>query len=179
MNNISKNRGIVFWITGLPGSGKTTIAKKLKKPIEKNFGKTILISGDDLRKIFNFKNYEIKKRFLYAKSYSKLVNFISKQNINVIIATVSLFKEIHVWNKKNIKNYCEIYIQSKTKEIIKNKKKKLYFNVKKNLVGIDIKPDFPIKPNIKILNNFNKSVNDLSKSIIKKINLLYNEPKNS
>ena len=116
---------------------------------------------------------------MYAKSYSKLVNFISKQNINVIIATVSLFKEIHVWNKKNIKNYCEIYIQSKTKEIIKNKKKKIYFNVKKNLVGIDIKPDFPIKPNIKILNNFNKSVNDLSKSIIKKINLLYNEPKNS
>ena len=31
----NKNKGVVFWITGLPGSGKTTIAKKIKKQIEK------------------------------------------------------------------------------------------------------------------------------------------------
>ena len=173
MNNHIKKKGIVFWVTGLPGSGKTTIAKKLKKPIEKIYGKTILISGDDLRKIHNFKNYEVKKRLSYAKSYSKLVNFISKQNINVIIATVSLFKEVHIWNKKNIKNYCEIYIKSKTKEIIKNKKKRLYFKIKKNLVGIDIKPEFPVKPSIQISNSFNRTVDNLSKSILKKINLLY------
>ena len=35
MNNQSKKRGIVFWVTGLPGSGKTSIAKKLKNPLKK------------------------------------------------------------------------------------------------------------------------------------------------
>ena len=40
MNKLNKKAGIVFWITGLPGSGKTTIAKKLKKPIENKYGKT-------------------------------------------------------------------------------------------------------------------------------------------
>ncbi len=173
MNKLNKKAGIVFWITGLPGSGKTTIAKKLKKPIENKYGKTILFSGDDLRKISNLKSYDVKKRFLYAKSYSKLANYISKQNINVIIATVSLFKEIHLWNKKNIKNYCEIYIKSQTKDIIKNKKKKLYFRFKKNLLGIDIKPEFPTKPNIKVFNNFKKSVDNLSMTVFKKINHLY------
>ena len=98
---------------------------------------------------------------------------LTNQNINVIIATVALFKEIHSLNRKKIKNYCEIYIKSSTKKIIKNKKKKLYFKVKKNLVGIDIKPDFPQKPDIKIYNNFKKPINYLSELIFKKINLLY------
>ena len=173
MKKLNKKKGIVFWVTGLPGSGKTTIAKKLKRSIEKKFGKTIIFSGDDIRKISNFNSFEAKKRILYAKSYSKLARNISNQNVNVIIATVSLFKKIHRWNKKNISNYCEIYIKSKTKEIIKNKKKMLYFKYNKNLVGIDIRPEFPLNSNIEIYNNFKKPINDLSKSILNKINLLY------
>jgi len=173
MKKLNKKKGIVFWITGLPGSGKTSIATKLKKPIEKNFGKTILFSGDDLRKISNFKGYDVKQRYSYAKSYSKLVKYISNQNINVIIATVSLFDKIHLWNRKNITNYCEVYIRSNTKEIIKNKKKNLYFKFKKNLVGIDIKPKFPNNSDIKITNNFKKPIEYLSKSILDQILALY------
>ena len=173
MKKQNKENGIVFWITGLSGSGKTTIAKKLKKPIEKKYGKTILFSGDDIRKICKFKSYDKTKRFAYAKSYSKLVQNISNQKVNVIIATVSLFKKIHLWNRKNMKNYCEIYIKSKTKEIIKNKKKKMYFKYKKNLVGIDIKPEFPQKPDIEIYNDLKRPIDNLSKFILRKINFLY------
>ena len=31
-----KNKGIVFWITGLSGSGKTQVGKKIKKYITKD-----------------------------------------------------------------------------------------------------------------------------------------------
>ena len=55
MKKINKNKGIVFWITGLSGSGKTTLAKKIKKDISKIYGPTIMISGDDIRKIFGLK----------------------------------------------------------------------------------------------------------------------------
>ena len=47
----------LFWITGLPGSGKTTIAKKIHNKIQNRYGPTIEISGDDLRKIFSLKKY--------------------------------------------------------------------------------------------------------------------------
>ena len=47
-----KKTGYVIWITGLAGSGKTSIAKGLKKEIESILKPTIVISGDDLRKIF-------------------------------------------------------------------------------------------------------------------------------
>ena len=43
---------LLFWLTGFPGSGKTAIANKIKSEIIKLYGPTILISGDNLRKIF-------------------------------------------------------------------------------------------------------------------------------
>ena len=52
----------IFWITGLPGSGKTSIAKKIHKRIEKKYGPTIEISGDELRKNFLLNKYNIKNR---------------------------------------------------------------------------------------------------------------------
>ena len=51
----NKNKGILFWITGLSGSGKTIIGSKIYKSITKLYGPTVLASGDDLRRIFNFK----------------------------------------------------------------------------------------------------------------------------
>ena len=52
MNKINNNKSIVFWITGLSGSSKSTIGEHLKTMLEKEYGKTIIIHGDDIREIF-------------------------------------------------------------------------------------------------------------------------------
>ena len=36
----NKRKGILFWVTGLSGSGKSTISRKIAPYIKKNFGKT-------------------------------------------------------------------------------------------------------------------------------------------
>ena len=72
MRKLKNNKGIVFWITGLSGSGKTTIAKKITPEIKKLFGPTIIISGDDLRKIFKFKGYTSSERLELGYRYIKL-----------------------------------------------------------------------------------------------------------
>ena len=51
---LNRNKGILFWITGLSGSGKTSIAKEIFPSIKKKFGPTILISGDQIREIFKY-----------------------------------------------------------------------------------------------------------------------------
>ena len=70
-------------------------------------------------------------------------------------------------NRKIISNYIEIYIEADLNEIIKKGKKR--FKNKKNLIGKDIKAEFPKKPDIKIKNKFNNSVNQLSIELIKEI----------
>ena len=121
---INRKKGILFWITGLSGSGKTTIANKIKKNISKKYGPTIILNGDDLRNIFNLKKFDRKERLKLALSYSKLCKSISEQKINIIFPTVSMFNKVRSYNRKNIKNYCEIYIKANIKKIIRNKKKK-------------------------------------------------------
>ena len=49
----AKRQGFVIWLTGLPGSGKTTIAKEVAKLlIEKRFDVEVL-DGDEMRKVLS------------------------------------------------------------------------------------------------------------------------------
>ena len=168
---INKKKGIVFWVTGLSGVGKTTISEMLLNKIEKKFGKTTLINGDDLREIFDFKSYDIKSRIKYVKYYSKLCQFLSNQNLNIIITVVGLFKYIHNWNRKNIRNYIEILIKSEINKIKANDKRKIY--KKKKVFGKDIIPQMPANPHISISNDSIKNQNYYANQIFKKINKLY------
>jgi len=172
---IDKNKGILFWITGLSGSGKTEISKLVKNFISKNYGKTLIISGDDIRDIFNFKKYNKKDRLNLGKKYTLLAKHITDQNINVIFAVVGLFNDLRKFNKKKIKNYVEIYIKSDLTKLQGLNKKSLY--KKKNvgkIWGLDLKPEFPKKPDIIIENTFQVSLKSLSNDLSKKIKKIIN-----
>lgn len=58
------------------------------------------------------------------------------------------------------------------KKLLKIKKKKKVYSQKKNVVGINIKPEFPKKSHIIINNNFDKSINSLKKTLLKELNRL-------
>ena len=163
---LKKNKGILFWITGLPGSGKTSIAKLLHKRIEKIYGSSIIISGDEIRKDFNLKGYERKDRLKIGFMYSKLFRRIVNQNINVIFSGGALYEKIQNFKKKNKKNYFEIFIDS---NFFKNKKIKRISKKSKNVVGINIKPEYPKDPNIRYYNNFDISLKSSSNIIFKLI----------
>ena len=169
--NFNKKKGILFWVTGLSGSGKTAIAKKIKTQISKLYGPTIIVSGDDLRRIFNLNKYDYLSRLNYSRKFCKFAKFITNQKINLIFAIVGMMNEPRKWNRKNIDNYLEIYIKSNIKKIISQKKKKIYFisKTKKNIVGINIKPELPKNYDILIQNNYNKSLSKLANELISKI----------
>ena len=165
----NKDKGILFWITGLSGSGKTTIAKKIKKKISHLYGPTIELSGNDLRKIFKLNKYTKKARTGYLLKYLHFCKLITNQKINLIFNLIGMYNRARRWNRKNIDNYVEIYIKADIHKIIKLKRKATYLKNKKNIVGLDIKPEFPKKPNIVIKNDFNKSTDKLAKELLSKI----------
>ena len=170
MKKIDKKKGILFWITGLSGSGKTTIGKSIHNDIKKLYGPTIMISGDNVRKIFHLSGHKKEERLKLTESYCRFAKYITDQKINIIFAVVGMFDKPRKWNKQNIKNYVEIYIKSNLNKIIKLKKKKIYHKKNiKNLVGIDIIPEFPKRPDIKIINSFNKNKKKISEKNISKI----------
>tara|TARA_A100001011_G_C14064883_1_gene737725 strand:+ start:132 stop:671 length:540 start_codon:yes stop_codon:yes gene_type:complete len=175
MKKIIKNKGILFWVTGLSNSGKTTVAKKITPEINKLFGPTMFISGDDLRKFFKINGYTKKERLKIGYDYSNFIKFITNQGINVVFAVIGLFDKVRRYNKKNIKNYIEIYIKADIKDLIKFSQKKHYRKKNKFVWGIDLKPEFPKRPHVVINNNFKKSSNELAKITIKKLKIIKNK----
>ena len=176
MKKIKKNKskGILFWITGLSGSGKTSIGKKIKKKIIEIYGPTLVISGDNIRKIFKFNKYTYKERYALKKKYFDFAKFVTNQNINLIFtAGLGVSDYLRRLHKRNIDNYVEIYIKTDLKKIINSKRKGIYMQKSSPIVGIDIKPSFPKNPDIILRNNFKKNIQQLSTELIKKLKKYY------
>ena len=166
---INKNKGIVFWMEGFSGSGKTTIAKQSYKRISNLFGPTIVVSGDKLRCLFNLKGYSKSDRTKNSYKFRKFIKFLTNQKINVIYTVVGLNYKAKSIYKTFLNNFIEIFISADIKKILKMKRKKKVYKSKKNIVGIDIKAEFPKNPNIIIRNNFDKPTTKLSAELIEKL----------
>lgn len=163
---LNKKKGILFWLTGLSGSGKTSIAKSLYNEINKRYGPTIVISGDDIRNDFKLKGYDKTSREKIGLMYTNFFKRILDQKINIIFAGIVLIENVRMYNRKIISNYFEIYIKSNINQVKKIKKT---YKLKKNVVGLDIIPEFPKKADIVINNNFTSSKSEIAKKILKKI----------
>tara|TARA_B100000900_G_scaffold413773_1_gene438562 strand:+ start:3354 stop:3854 length:501 start_codon:yes stop_codon:yes gene_type:complete len=159
----------VYWLTGLSGAGKTPLAKKLQRKLSKT-EPTVLVDGDSVREIFGLDNYnDIKSRVRIAYMYSNLTNLIQLQGVNVVCATISLFHEIHKYNRRIFKNYCEIYVKKDLNKLIDEDKNKIYSKALKNetqVVGINIKPEYPENPKLIVDFNKKKNIDDIVNEII-------------
>ena len=172
------NKGTLYWITGLSGSGKTAIAEVLYKHIRLKYSNTIILDGDVLRELLGCKeiSYDKKSRKILAMQYSKLSKLFTNQGINVVFATISMFEEVRVWNRANISNYIEIYLKVSINKIFERDKNQLFSKAlrkeEKNVVGVDIIIEEPKNPDIVLENNMNEPISNLAKDLIQKISLI-------
>lgn len=149
-----ENKAKCYWITGLSGAGKTTLAKKIKSKINNS----ILLDGDIIREILNISyGYDIDSRLKLAYVYAKMAKMMVENNINVICSTISLFHEVQYWNRKNIPGYVEVFLDVDMHELERRDPKHIYSKSKsgnlKNVVGVDIAAEFPLNPDYRIRNN--------------------------
>ena len=73
-------------------------------------------------------------------------------------------------DNKNIENYIEIFIKSPISKVKKFSNKKIYKQKYiQNVVGFDIKPEYPNNPHIIIKNDFSKPIKKLSEDLLLKI----------
>lgn len=96
---------MIINITGQAGSGKTTIAKELKKRIPS----AIVIDGDDLRKLFSNQDYsEDGRRRNISLAYS-IARFLESANTVPIIALISPYLDLRE-ELKSVTEVKEIYL---------------------------------------------------------------------
>lgn len=145
-------KGILYWITGLAGAGKTTIGTRLYYELKNQGVDNLIILDGDILKNITGGGYNREARKERAKKYSDLCKTITDQGISVICCTVAMFHEIRSWNRNNIENYVEIYIKVPIETLRKRNKKELY-SMGENVAGVDVEIEVPMNPDIIIENN--------------------------
>jgi len=139
--------GRVIWITGLSGAGKTTLAKALLPLLPQP---RLLLDGDALREALALMGggYDLESRKRLALTYSRLCRLTAEQGVTVVCATISMFHEVHQWNRENLPNYLEVYLDVPEETRLKRDDKNVYTT--SSCVGRDFLPELPESPDIVI-----------------------------
>ena len=100
---------MIYWLTGQPGAGKTTLAKYLTEYFPKD--KVIHVDGDDLRDVFKNKDYSITGRRLNIQRAQYVAQFMHSKGYTVIVSLVSPYRDQREEFKFNT-SVTEIYVHT-------------------------------------------------------------------
>lgn len=172
MEDKMKAKGVLYWITGVPGAGKTTIGTALYYKMREYDDSVVLLDGDNLVNVFNSDkaDFSSEGRLVRSLQYAKLCKLLTDQNISVVCCTVSMNDEVRRWNRDNNDCYVEVYLDVSDEVIKKRDYRNLYSDFGsgkiRDVVGCDIIPNVPQNPDIRIANNGELSVDECVDKIL-------------
>lgn len=119
--------GLTIWFTGLPCSGKTTIAKKLLIKLKQAGYKVEHLDGDIVRqslcKDLGFSKEDRRKNLERITFVSKL---LTRNGVIVLATFVSPYRQVREWARGKIGNFVEVYCKCSVDECIKRDVKGMY-----------------------------------------------------
>ena len=103
---------MIYWLTGQPGAGKTTLVKMLCTHLYPM--KPMIVDGDDIREIFNNKDYSEAGRRKNVELAQHLAHFIHNKGGVALVSLVSPYKDQRDSFKELIgdDNIKEIYVHT-------------------------------------------------------------------
>ncbi len=98
---------MIFWFTGQPGSGKTTLGKALLEKLENSFH----IDGDDLRGLSANVDYSELGRISNIRTAQSIAMYLDNKDKNVVVSVIAPYK----WLREEFKerhNVNEIFLHT-------------------------------------------------------------------
>lgn len=168
--------GTVYWLTGLAGAGKTTIGRLLAIHFRKKKQQVVFLDGDHMREVLGaITGHSPAERLGLAQKYAAMCRMLSRQGIDVICSTISMFHSIHDWNRDNIHNYVEIYLQVPMEVLASRDKKGLYSQALAgtidNVIGVNAAFEEPRFPDIIVINDGSRPPDLIVSDILDRLQL--------
>ena len=150
-------KGTCLWLTGLSGSGKTTIAKIVSEELHKNGILTNVLDGDNIRLGINSNlTFSEDDRLENVRRTAEIAKLFVECGVVTICCLVSPTVKIRKLAKKIIgeEDFNEIFINTSLKQCKKRDTKGLYkkaeMGLVQNFTGISAPYQAPINPKLSI-----------------------------
>lgn len=163
---------MVIWITGLAGAGKTTVANEVARELQARGQARVHLDGDAIREAIQdpHTGHDRESRLANAYRICRLARLLEQQGLWVVVSTMSLFSEIHSWNRQEFTQYVEVLLDTPLKDLRERDQKGLYSGNDRNVVGRDLPPELPREPDLVLSNGLGASPNKLAQEIISACN---------
>lgn len=147
-------KGATVWFTGLPSSGKSTIAHKVEKLLREKGHRVEVFDGDVIRKnLCSDLGFSKEDRDTNIKRIAFVCKLMTRNDVVAIAAAISPYRETRDYARAEVgKDFLEVYVRaplSVCKERdVKGLYKKALAGEIKGFTGIDDPYEEPLNPEL-------------------------------
>jgi adenylylsulfate kinase len=148
-----KAPGFVIWLTGLPGSGKTTIAMLLQNELRARGLKVEILDGDEVRKNLSPDlGFSRSDREMHSKRIAYVSHLLSRNGVVTIVALISPFRCFRDYARQLVGRFVEVWVNCSMEACSMRDLKGLYKRAAQgkisNLTGVQDPFEPPINPEV-------------------------------
>ncbi len=148
------DKGVVVWLTGLPGSGKTTIAEGAAKKLREAGYRVEVLDGDWVRRTINVgAGFTKEERERHLLRVAWIARLLARNGVIVLCSFVSPYRDVRAKIRSIIEEevpFEEVWVKCSVEECIRRDPKGLYARALrgeiKHMTGIDDPYEPPENP---------------------------------
>ena len=149
------SQAYTLWFTGLSGSGKSTLSEKVAAELKKRGLRLELLDGDEVRThLSKGLSFSREDRDINVKRIGYVCKLLTRNGVWAISAAISPYRDVRDFNREQIKNFIEIYVECSldklTERDVKGLYKKALAGEIKNFTGVSDPYEPPLNPEIKV-----------------------------
>ncbi len=147
-------KGVTVWLTGLPCSGKTTIAQKLSEVLRSHGYKVEVLDGDVIRNyISKGLGFSREDRFENIRRVSFVAKLLTRNGVITLVAVISPYREMRKMAKEMIgDDFIEVFVNAPVEVCEERDVKGMYKMARegkiKGFTGIDDPYEPPENPDV-------------------------------
>ena len=175
------HEGFTVWFVGLTGSGKTTLAQRLRDELARRGLAVEMIDAGKIRQRLNrdlgFTRHDVETNLKRIGYECKMLN---RNGVVAIVAAISPYRDVREAIRTEIGRWVEVYCRCSIDTLLKRDAKGLLQQAQEgkieNVAGINAPFDEPIKPEV-LLNTDVESLEECETKILATLEMLdYIEP---
>jgi adenylylsulfate kinase len=143
--------GVVVWITGIPSSGKSTLAATLSERLRACGRAVCALDGDEIRSVLApAAGYEADARKGFYTMLAQLAALLARQQLVVLVPATAHLREFRQFARSIAPQYVEVFVRASRDEAFRRDDKGLYAAAQRGdvqqLPGVDVEYEPPSAP---------------------------------